>query len=310
MLTSEIILSSSSPMYYSIIDASGLGPNSKIKYKRELDRMQEAGVNPANHADYARYAATRPYSAQKILKAAVALILKDEQTFLEASATPENLPQVQAALLNMQAIHKTIQVRKPAGKKTPIWLSPAQVEQITSIPDRSTPAGRRDWIVLATLLGAGLRRSEMAGLTFTSLKRQPKKNGQMRGVLEVHGKGDKYRTVPIKPLLEERLKEWHREVGDRFIARAVNKAGTINGSLSDHAVNDIVKKYGALIGLPELEAHDCRRTWAQLGLNAGIPIQQISRLLGHESIKTTQDYLDLHIDIEQTVSDFVPLSGD
>jgi site-specific recombinase XerD len=38
----------------------------------------------------------------------------------------------------------------------------------------------------------------------------------------------------------------------------------------------------------------------------GIPITQISKLLGHSSIATTQRYLNLSLDLETTVSDFVP----
>jgi len=35
-------------------------------------------------------------------------------------------------------------------------------------------------------------------------------------------------------------------------------------------------------------------------------ISQISKLLGHSIIETTQDYLNIELDLETTVSDFVP----
>jgi site-specific recombinase XerD len=307
-------LANPNPAYYPIIDAAPkLSDSTKLQYIRALDRMRKAGISPENLHQLIAYFATLPPSSQAFLKSALNILYADDVRRLKASidpltATPEQVAKIQAALWNLEELHKAIQTRKDKGKKTSIWLTLNQVEQITALPDRKTSRGRRDWIVLSTILGAGLRRSEMASLTFGSLKRQPKKNGQLRGTLEIHGKGDKYRSVPIKPLLEERIEEWHKEVGDGRIARAINRHGTINGSLSGHAVNDIVAKYGAMIGLPELEAHDLRRTWAQVGINSGIPIQQISKLLGHASIKTTQDYLDLSIDIETTVSDFMPLS--
>ena len=71
-----------------------------------------------------------------------------------------------------------------------------------------------------------------------------------------------------------------------------------------------MRKYGRRIGKPELAPHDLRRTYAQLGYAAGVPITQISVLLGHESVATTQKYLDLNPDLENTVSDFIPLAGD
>jgi integrase len=302
------MLSLPNPPHYAIINGSDLGENSKAKYRREIDKLIEAGINPRNQEALSAYAVTLPNSSRSILKAALALLFRDTTTKLEASARPDNLNDVQAALLNLKAMSKAIQVQKQRGQKLHLWLSREQVEQITSLPDLSTTQGRRDWIILATLLGAGLRRSEMASITFDNLKRQPMKNGQMRAVLALKGKGNKDRIVPIQPLLEKRLIEWHKETGDGFIARAVNKAGTINGSLSDHAVNDIVKKYGAMLGL-ELEAHDCRRTFSRLGYDAGVGIEQISVVLGHESIETTMEYLGLDIDIESTISDFIPLKG-
>jgi site-specific recombinase XerC len=61
-----------------------------------------------------------------------------------------------------------------------------------------------------------------------------------------------------------------------------------------------------MIGLPELAAHDLRRTYAQLGFDAGVPTTQMSKPLGHSSVETTQRYLNLDLDLEVTASDFVP----
>ena len=68
----------------------------------------------------------------------------------------------------------------------------------------------------------------------------------------------------------------------------------------------MARKYGKAIGKPELAPHDLRRTYAQIAYEAGVPITRISRLLGHESIETTQRYLNLELDLETTASDFVP----
>jgi integrase/recombinase XerC len=72
------------------------------------------------------------------------------------------------------------------------------------------------------------------------------------------------------------------------------------------ALFHVVRKRGALIGKPELDPHDLRRTYAQLGYEAGVPITQISKLLGHASVATTQRYLNLELDLETTISDFIP----
>ena len=77
-------------------------------------------------------------------------------------------------------------------------------------------------------------------------------------------------------------------------------------SISTTGLYYIVQKRGAMIGKPELQPHDLRRTYAELGRRAGVSIEQISKLLGHASIETTQDYLNIELDLETTISDFVP----
>jgi integrase len=125
-------------------------------------------------------------------------------------------------------------------------------------------------------------------------------------VLNVTGKGAKDRIVPINDKLAAAIEEWRAVVGDSCVARSVTKGGAIGDSLSAMGIFNIVNKAGQIIGKPELAPHDLRRTFAQLGYEAGVPITQISKLLGHASVSTTQRYLNLDLDLETTVSDFIP----
>jgi integrase len=59
--------------------------------------------------------------------------------------------------------------------------------------------------------------------------------------------------------------------------------------------------------MPELDPHDLRRTFEQIGYEASVPITQISKQLGHSSIITTQRYLNMDLDLVTTISDFIPL---
>ena len=203
----------------------------------------------------------------------------------------------------------TVKVKQHKGTKAHTWLSQAQVRDITALCGNNLE-GKRDWIVLGLLLGAGLRREELVSLTFDALKQQPTKNGKMRYVLEVKGKGAKDRVVPISRLLADRLQEWREIVGGGLVARSLGRKKELGESMSAVAVFQIVRKYGKMINMPELSPHDLRRTYAHLGYDAGIPITQIKELLGHASVATTQKYLDLSLDLDNTASDFVPLSGD
>jgi integrase len=102
--------------------------------------------------------------------------------------------------------------------------------------------------------------------------------------------------------------DWGDVVGSEGrVLRSLGRDKVPGDSLSTTAVYHLVQKRGALIGRPDLEPHDLRRTYAQLGYEAGVPLTQISRLLGHASVETTQRYLNLDLDLETTASDFIPL---
>jgi len=106
------------------------------------------------------------------------------------------------------------------------------------------------------------------------------------------------------------LREWKEIVGSGRIARSLGRKKELGESMSGVAIFHLVNKYGKKIGLPDLAPHDSRRTFAQLGYEAGVPITQLSVLLGHSSIDVTQKYLNLELNLESTASDFIPLSGD
>jgi len=129
----------------------------------------------------------------------------------------------------------------------------------------------------------------------------------MRTILAIEGKGKKHRGVPISDPLANGLDLWAKMVdGGGLILRSVSQVGTLGESLSGVGLFHIVRGYGEQISKPDLAPHDLRRTFAQLGYEAGVPITQLSVVLGHSSVKTTQRYLNLDLDLEVTASDFVP----
>jgi len=293
------------------IDRANLQPTTKYKYKRELAAMRSAGVNPLDYDALIGYADNLKSSRKMFLKSALRMISIDYERGAKGSATPETIAQVQTVVYRLEAMRSAVNVKKHKGTKAHTWLSQAQVKEITAACSDDL-IGRRDWIVLGLLLGAGLRRDELSNLTFDAIKQQPTRGGKVRNVLEVTGKGNKTRVIPISTLLAQRLASWKFEIGSGKIARSVTKGKTaaIGESLSTIGIFKLVSSYGAKINKANLAPHDLRRTYAQLGYEAGIPLTQLQTLLGHESINTTQRYLDLALDLETTVSDFIPLSGD
>jgi len=170
------------------IERAGLAESTKDKYRREVQAMSNAGVNPLDHVALTEYAMTLKSSRKAFLKSALRLMTLDYENKVKGSVTPENLPAVQAAVMRLEAMREAVKVKAHKGTKAHTWLSPAQVREITSKCGDDLE-GKRDWIVLGLLLGAGLRREELVNLTFDALKQQPTRGGKMRDVLEVKGKG-------------------------------------------------------------------------------------------------------------------------
>jgi len=225
----------------SAIERANLQPSTKLKYRREIANLVKAGVNPFDMEALTLYADGLKSSRRQFLKAALRILSTGEELKLKGMATPQNISQVQAGVYRIEAMRAAVNVRKAKGKKVHIWLSPDQVKRITSLCG-DDQEGHRDWIILGVLLGAGLRREELAGLTFDALKQQPVRGGTFRGVLEVKGKGAKDRVVPISAALAQRLREWKAITGGGRVARSLGRKKRLGASLSAVAIFKLVRR--------------------------------------------------------------------
>ena len=295
---------SNSPL--DVIDrAPHLADSTKAKYKQALARYFATGHNLADVDALIQHAQTLPTSGRAFLKAAVRLLTKELAVTLKGQATPTNLTEVQAALYRLEAMQEAIKVKQPKGTNAHTWLTQQQVKALFDACQNGI-VGQRDRLAMGLMVAAGLRRTEAAALRFENVKLQPVK-GRIRTVLEVQGKGAKARVVPISDTLAAAIDEWAAVVGnDGYVVRSLGMNREPGDSISSEGVGNIIAKRGALIGKPGLQPHDLRRTYAQLGFEAGIPLPQISKLLGHASLATTQRYLNLDLDLETTISDFIP----
>ncbi|MBD3373739.1 tyrosine-type recombinase/integrase [candidate division KSB1 bacterium] len=306
-MTNALTTTTQGPDPLALIAASGRADSTKTQYTRALAPFVENGGNLADARALQEYAGTLSNSRRAHLRSAVALWSKETAKRIKAAVTPENVDQAQAALMRLEALPEAITVTGSKGTKSHTWLSGKQVKELMATCGAGI-VGWRDRVVLALLVGAGLRRSEAAGLTWDAVRYQPI-GDRMRTVLEIHGKGAKDRVVPISDKLASILDQWSTWTGGKEgrILRSLGMAQEIGDDLSAVQIFRIVRAHGEQIGVPTLAPHDCRRTFAQLGYDAGIDIAQLSTLLGHASIKTTQRYLNLDVDLDVTASDFVPL---
>ena len=66
-----------------------------------------------------------------------------------------------------------------------------------------------------------------------------------------------------------------------------------NGHIDKGVIESCIRKLGKRAGVEKAHPHRFRRTGATFALRRGMPIEQVSKMLGHESIETTQIYLDI-----------------
>lgn len=288
-----------------LIARADLADSTKTKYSRVLAAYLSAGNGLGDAQALATYADGLSNTSKAHLKAAVRLWAGQVALIAKSQATPENIGAVLASVARSEAITEAIKVKAPKGAKAHTWLSLPEVRALSNAIKNSI-VGDRDRALVGLMLAAGLRRQEVVDLTFDDVKLQPV-GDKMRTVLAVKGKGARDRVVPISDALARDLQTWGSHVGHTGkIARSLGMKREPGESMSAQGLFDLAHKYGAAIGKPDLAPHDLRRTYAQLAYEAGLPITQISVLLGHENIATTQRYLNLELDLESTASDFIP----
>jgi integrase len=188
------------------------------------------------------------------------------------------------------------------GTRLGNWLTREQAKELLAVPDRSTLKGKRDYAILALLVGCALRRHELANLYIEEI--QMRENRWV--IVDLRGKGGRVRTVAIPMWVKQEIDVWLTAagIGEGKLLRPVLKSGKVVGeSLSDWAVWSVVEQSAKEIGIERFGAHDLRRTCAKLCRKNGGDLEQIKFLLGHSSIQTTERYLGSEQEIAVAVND-------
>src|SRR5580700_10423479 len=148
------------------------------------------------------------------------------------------------------------------GVRVGNWLSLRQAQALINAPDIRTKKGLRDRAMFATLLGCGLRRSELANLTMKHVQQRDNR----WCIVDLIGKHGRVRTIPTPAWVKYAIDAWTTEVGvvDGYIFRPVNRGGRIQGdSISEKVVWQMLKPYAKAAGVAGIAPHDCRRSCAK-----------------------------------------------
>lgn len=163
------------------------------------------------------------------------------------------------------------------------WLDRKEENALLRVVERG---GRpRDIAVIKLLLNTGLRVSELCSLRWSEIVINERK-----GVLTVlQGKGGKRREVPLNSDARQVLLDlgYKRQAGKKEWVFTGQR-----GKLTPRGVQILFRKYADPIKLNNLSPHSLRHTFCKNLLNAGISLEKIAILAGHESLDTTRLYLE------------------
>ncbi len=182
-------------------------------------------------------------------------------------------------------------VRAPkAGRRLPQTLDADQMARLLDIP-AGEPFATRDRAIMELLYSSGLRLAEIVGLDLAGLDLRDR-------MVQVLGKGEKARRVPVGRMAVRALEPWLAERAG--LARPEEQAVFVGRSgrrLGRRAVELRVAHWARRQGLAaHVYPHLFRHSFASHLLESGAELRGVQELLGHADIATTQIYT--HLDFQ------------
>ena len=202
--------------------------------------------------------------------------------------------------------------RRKAPKTKVEGLTREAVEALAAAPDQASATGRRDLTMIMTLYATACRVGEMLALRVRDLSLEAREP-----YVTVTGKGMRARVLYLP---EKEVAHLRRHVAETLgpdpdpAALVFWSRNHARGArpLSPDAVDKQLKKHAARAHgtcpdlPPKVTAHRLRHARASHWLGDGMSVAQVSLLLGHASIQTTMDYLDISIEDMAEAMESVP----
>lgn len=188
--------------------------------------------------------------------------------------------------------------RPRLGRKLPDTLSEQEINALIEAIDRSTKEGERNFTMLETLYGCGLRVSELIQLKCSDLFFK-------EGFIRVLGKGSKERLVPLSDYNARCIIRYQNQARHSWTPKKgfedhlfLNRR---NAPLTRAMVFTVIKQLAQKIGNPKkISPHTFRHSFATHLLENGADLRSIQQMLGHQSITTTEIYM--HVDRSKLAS--------
>lgn len=216
-----------------------------------------------------------------------------------------------------------ILLKNPMNKVEPIKVTKKKLkafEQVELEKMRFACGNVHETALLEVLISTWARVSEVTHMRIDEI------NGNK---IIVHGKGDKEREVYLTPKAQIAISAYLKEredtnpllfpkgvEGKKMIKKNVapkdmqywyrHKEFIGEGTRDISTVRNTICKIAKRAGVVHAHPHRFRRTGATMALRSGMPLLTVSKILGHESVATTQIYLDMSDkDLEQAHEKYV-----
>jgi len=260
---------------------------------RRIDTEGAAGLHledlskPALRAGFASWAAD--HAAASLLRAHSAW--SSLFTFLVAEDLVDGNPMAAIPKPRLaRSAPKAIKAEDAAGR---LLTTAATVDAAAR-----DPWPERDLALVALFLVSGIREGEAVALGMASIAGPA---GARR--LEVTGKGDKTRTIPVDPSLERVLGAYQASRSTRFPDHDLDHPATPllidtrGRRLAAHQISYLIERLYTRAGIRSripagAMVHALRHSFATDALQAGADVVELQALLGHASLDTTRRYLD------------------
>ncbi len=179
--------------------------------------------------------------------------------------------------------HHIPHIPKPIKEEKigPQWLEP--LEQHALVRKFEQGKNPRDLTIIQLLLNTGLRVSELCNLMWSDIKITTRK-----GRLIVRsGKGSKRREIPLN-------KDARKALFDLDYSQNKGKFEAVfmgqRGPMTPRGVESMFRKYVAHTDLDEVTPHKLRHTFCKNLIDAGVSLEKVAMLAGHENLETTRRY--------------------
>jgi integrase/recombinase XerD len=141
----------------------------------------------------------------------------------------------------------------------------------------------RDFTMIVLTLHTGLRAAEVCSLTPGQIHL-----GRRSGVVEIRGKGNKYREVPLNATARAALGEYLPTLptGAQYLFPS-RRSGR---GLTERAFGHMLQRYAARASLMDVSPHDLRHRFGYR-MAESVPLHRLAQIMGHDSLNTTMGYV-------------------